>query len=118
MDYGCGLLSDTGVRENGSRRLRSRYCFVRDSVLLHSHLTTITCKIPEKLDLELEAVAGKRGVSKSAVVREAIEANLVEQRKRIKLSAYDVMKEACGIVTGGPRDLATNPKHMEGFGRD
>ena len=33
---------------------------------------------------------------------------------------YDVM-EASGLVgfmTDGPTDLSTNPKHMEGFGRD
>jgi hypothetical protein len=32
-------------------------------------MTTITCKLPEALDAELEAVAEKRGVSKSEVVR-------------------------------------------------
>jgi hypothetical protein len=35
-----------------------------------------------------------------------------------EVSAWDVMKKFCGIVDGGPGDLATNPKHMEGFGRD
>jgi hypothetical protein len=29
-----------------------------------------------------------------------------------------LMREGCGIVKQGPRDLATNPKHMKGFGRD
>ena len=58
------------------------------------------------------------GGAKSVVVREAIEENLVEQRKRVELSAYEQMKGACGIVKGGPRDLATNRKPMEGFGRD
>lgn len=35
-------------------------------------------------------------------------------------SLYDVL-EASGLVgfmTDGPGDLSTNPKHMEGFGRD
>lgn len=81
-------------------------------------MTTITCKLPEALDAELEAVAQKRGVSKSEVVREAIEANLPEQRKRAGLSAFDVMKPAAGILTDGPRDLATHPRHLEGFGRE
>ena len=82
------------------------------------YMTTITCKIPESLDAEIEAVAAKRGVSKSVVVRDAIEASLAEQKRRAGLSAYDVMKNACGIIRRGPRDLATNPKHMKGFGRD
>jgi metal-responsive CopG/Arc/MetJ family transcriptional regulator len=81
-------------------------------------MTTITCKLPEALDAELEAVAKKRGVSKSEVVRQAIEANLPEQKKQAGLSAYDVMKAACGILKNGPHDLGTHPRHMEGFGRD
>ncbi|MEY2429805.1 MAG: hypothetical protein QOJ40_2690, partial [Verrucomicrobiota bacterium] len=31
-------------------------------------------------------------------------------------SLHDRMKDVCGILKGGPRDLSTNPKHMEGFG--
>jgi len=81
-------------------------------------MTTITCRIPEKMDAELDAVAEKRKVPKSAVVREAIAANLQEQTKQGRLSAYDVMKEACGVVKIGRRDLATNAKYMKGFGRD
>lgn len=81
-------------------------------------MTTITCKLPEALDAELEAVAKKRGVSKSEVVREAIEANLPEQKEQAGLSAYDVMKAARGILKHGPRDLATHPRHWKGFGRD
>lgn len=81
-------------------------------------MAIITCKISENLNAEIGAVAQKRGVSKSVVVREAIEANLAEQKKRAGLSAYDAMKGACGIMKRGPRDLATNPSHMEGFGRD
>ena len=81
-------------------------------------MITITCKIPERLDAELETVAEMRGVSKSTVVRESIEANLPDQKKRAGLTAFDVMREACGIIKGGPRDLATHPRHMKGFGRD
>lgn len=32
------------------------------------------------------------------------------------VSAYDLAKNLAGCVEGGPTDLATNPKHMEGFG--
>jgi hypothetical protein len=31
---------------------------------------------------------------------------------------YDVMKDACGIVDSGVEDLGSNPKHLEGLGRD
>jgi Arc/MetJ-type ribon-helix-helix transcriptional regulator len=79
---------------------------------------TITCKIPEKMDAELESIIEKRAISKSEFVRQAIERELEEQKKAVELSAYDLMKEACGIIKGGPADLSTNPKHMKGFGRD
>ncbi len=32
-------------------------------------------------------------------------------------SAHDLMKDGCGIVNSGVGDLATNKKHMKGFGR-
>lgn len=81
-------------------------------------MTTITCKVPDGLDARLEALAEKRGVSKSEIVRDSIARTVEEGLKSAKPSAYDLMKDACGIVKGGPSDLATNPKHMEGFGED
>jgi hypothetical protein len=33
-------------------------------------------------------------------------------------SAYELMKDGAGIVDSGIGDLATNPKHLEGFGHD
>jgi hypothetical protein len=80
-------------------------------------VTVITCKIPEALDAALEARAKQRRVSKSQIVREAIERSF-DGKKPPPLSAYDVMKSACGIIRSGHKDLSTNPKHMKGFGRD
>jgi hypothetical protein len=34
------------------------------------------------------------------------------------VSAYELMKDGCGIVKSGVPNLASNPKHLEGFGRD
>jgi len=31
-------------------------------------------------------------------------------------SFYDLTQEFCGCVEGGPTDLSTHPKHLEGFG--
>ena len=33
-------------------------------------------------------------------------------------SAYEALKDACGCVDSGVPDLASNPKHLKGFGRD
>ena len=32
-------------------------------------------------------------------------------------TAFDAMRDACGCAASGVADLATNRKHMEGFGR-
>ena len=34
-----------------------------------------------------------------------------------EVSAFDLMKDGCGIIRSGVPDLATNPKHLENFGR-
>lgn len=78
-------------------------------------MTTITCKIPERLDAELEAAARQRRVAKSTIVREALEERLKRSRTAQALTAYDLAKSVCGTLRG-PSDLATNPKYMEGFG--
>ena len=81
-------------------------------------MKTITCKLPNELAVRLEKRALRLGVSKSYLIRESIERDLgrngaVEEEP----SAYDLMKDGCGCVDSGVTDLATNPKHMKGFGR-
>jgi len=77
-------------------------------------MTTITCKIPETLSAHLAALARERRVPKSQIVREALAANF--RRNKSQLSAFDLMKDACGIVKGGPKDYASNRRHLRGFG--
>jgi len=81
-------------------------------------MKTITIKLPDALAVRLEKRAKRLGVSKSAIVRESLASELerggtVEEAP----SAYDLMKDGFGCVDSGFTDLATNPKHMEGFGR-
>lgn len=79
-------------------------------------MTTITCKVPEKLAAQIESLARSERRSKSALVREALEHRLQENRRRGPVRAMDLVKHLCGSIKGGPSDLATNPKHMRGFG--
>jgi Arc/MetJ-type ribon-helix-helix transcriptional regulator len=79
-------------------------------------MTTITCKVPEKLAAQLNSVARAERRSKSAVMREALEERLKKKHSRGAVSAYDLVKHLCGSLKGGPADLATNPKYMKGFG--
>ena len=79
-------------------------------------MTTITCKLPEKLAAQLDTLARAERRSKSALVREALEDRLKAKRRRSPVMAYDLVKHLCGSIKGGPSDLATNLEHMKGFG--
>ncbi len=79
-------------------------------------MTTITCKLPEKLAAQLDALARAERRSKSALVREALEDRFKTKQSRGFVSGYDLVKHLCGSLKGGPTDLATNPDHMKGFG--
>ena len=78
----------------------------------------ITVKLPHALRVKLEAEAEKRRVPLSQVVREAAETYLAGSAVQKKLTAYDLVKDLSGIVTDAPPNLATDPRYMEGFGRD
>lgn len=69
-------------------------------------------KLPEELDQTLTAVARERHVSRSALVREAIE-NLVKPARR---SALDLAGDLVGSLDG-PADLSTSSRHMKDFGK-
>jgi len=78
-------------------------------------MTTITCKIPENLDAQLESLARSQRVSKSTIFREALELHLKRRRKVSTPRAFDLVKSLCGALHG-PSDLSTNPRHLEGLG--
>lgn len=78
-------------------------------------MTTLTCKIPEDLNALLETAAEKEHVSKSVILREALEARLKKSKSARKSSAYDLVRHLSGSLEG-PTDLATDPKYMKGFG--
>lgn len=80
----------------------------------HKSMPTITCKIPDDVSAHLEAAARQRRVPKSQIVREALAASL--KKTKSKLSAFDLMKDACGIIKGGPKDYASHPRHLKDFG--
>lgn len=81
-------------------------------------MKTISVKLPDELAIRLEKRAKRLGVSKSAILRDSVEKTLQQgDTVEEEPSAYDLMKDGFGCVNSGVGDLATNPKHMEGFGR-
>lgn len=78
----------------------------------------ITVRIPTKLAKELKKQAGLRGRPESELVRKAL-ADYLASRTPVR-SAYDIAKEAglIGCVKDTPRDLSTNRKYFDGFGKN
>jgi Arc/MetJ-type ribon-helix-helix transcriptional regulator len=78
-------------------------------------MQTISMRLPDDLLVDLEREAKTRRVTKSSVVRESLEKTLRSKSGK-PVSAYDLAKDLAGKFKGAPRDLATNPKYMKGFG--
>jgi hypothetical protein len=80
-------------------------------------MRTISFKLPEGLLAELEREAKARRVPKSVLVRESLETTLRPRARGRRSSCFDLAGDLAGSVPGLPRDLAHNPKYMEGFGK-
>ena len=79
-------------------------------------MQTISLKLPDSLLERLEEESRLRRTTKSALVRAALERDLAPRKAGRKTSCYDLARDLAGSIKGLPRDLATNPKHMDGFG--
>lgn len=81
-----------------------------------------TIDLPDDLYRRAKATAAMRGKKLKDLVQEGLLHVLDHPQDESAGSAsptlYDLMESACGIISSGIRDLATNPKHMQGFGRD
>jgi predicted transcriptional regulator len=82
----------------------------------HKGMRTISLKIPDELLAELERAAKAKRVAKSVIVRESLEAALRPRVHRRTASSFDLAADLAGSLKGLPRDLAHNPKYMDGFG--
>jgi Arc/MetJ-type ribon-helix-helix transcriptional regulator len=78
-------------------------------------MRTVTFKLPPDLDRKLTKAARQRRTSRSAVVREALEALGGAPEK-----AATSVTEAAGDLVGklsGPSDLSSSTRHLAGYGR-
>jgi hypothetical protein len=78
-------------------------------------MTSLSLKMPESVADRLAADARARQKPKSALVREFIERGL--SGGTAKGPSFHALAKDKAARFRGPRDMATNPKHMEGFGR-
>lgn len=83
-------------------------------------MQTISLKLPDDLLANLESEAKARRVTKSRLVRESLRESLERASRTPRgggASCYDLARDLAGTLKGLPKDLAGNPKYMEGFGR-
>lgn len=78
-------------------------------------MKTVSLKLPEALDAKVTASARRRRTSKSAVIRDALQAFLDADGVRSG-SALDVVRDLAGCVQG-PGDLSHNKAHLRTYGR-
>ncbi len=76
-------------------------------------------KLSKELEAELTACAGARGTSSSSVVREALAQYLsaVQGGSRRGPKSFAGLAADLAGCAEGPADLASNPKHLAGYGQ-
>ena len=91
-------------------------CMSRWYYLRGISVKTVSLKLPESLDAKLTILIRKRGMSKSAIIREALEAYLAREGELSPGSFLELARDLCGCVEG-PVDLSTNQSHLDGYGQ-
>lgn len=81
-------------------------------------MSTLSLKLPKTLLLRLDQESRARRLTKSALVRAALERELEPVNSVREASCYDLARDLAGSVRKKlPKNLATNAKHMKSFGR-
>jgi Arc/MetJ-type ribon-helix-helix transcriptional regulator len=77
-------------------------------------MKTLSVRLPEPLATWLDSQADALGCSQSDVVRQALEVQ--RQKKGVPDNCRERL-EAIGGFFEGCRDLSTNPRHLDAFGK-
>ncbi|MFQ5652330.1 MAG: CopG family transcriptional regulator [bacterium] len=78
-------------------------------------MKTLTLKLPEILEARLNAMAEKKGVSKSEIVRHALADYFSRDVVNDSGTFLELAKDLAGLVEGPP-DLSVNKAHLEDSG--
>ena len=77
---------------------------------------TLSLRISKAESRALRERARREGISKELLVRRALRAYGITPEVEGK-SGYEVIKHLIGRSRGGPKDLASNPRHLDDYGR-
>ena len=79
-----------------------------------------TVDLSDELFRRAKSAAAMRGCKFKDLVEQGLLLALKDTSvgKQKSQTLFDLMEDACGVVSSGVSDLATNPKHLKEFGRD
>mgnify|MGYP001395023862 CR=1 FL=1 len=77
-----------------------------------------TVEVPDDLYRRAKSEAALHGRKLKDLVEEGLRLVLATRKMRRHASLAALMKCARGVVDSGVPDLASNPRHLTGFGRD
>jgi len=78
-----------------------------------------TVEIPEEVYRRAKALAALQGRKLKELVEEGLRLVIESPRKRRRAASLaELTRNVRGIVDSGIPDLATDPQHLAGFGRD
>jgi hypothetical protein len=78
-----------------------------------------TVDLPDDLYRRAKAQAALRGRKFKELVEEGLRLVLATSHGRARTSDLDrLIKRASGVIDSGVGDLASNPRHLAGYGRD
>ena len=76
-------------------------------------MRVVSIKLPADLDRELTDLARRRRLTRSAVVREALDSYARKPRRSVTSGAGGLV----GSLKGGPADLSAGGRHMARYGK-
>ena len=81
-------------------------------------MSTLTLQLPDSLKGQLTLAARRSGKSPARFVRETLENRLkaAPPHSTGRSTLYERSRDLCGSAQRGPRDLAANKKHLDGYG--
>lgn len=83
-------------------------------------MNVLTCEVPEYVEIQLDEMARTRGVHRSVLIREAIEAKISHEpapARKQPANLIEALGDGVGCIDTGSRDLARNKKHLAAYGR-
>ncbi|HTQ99939.1 MAG TPA: CopG family transcriptional regulator [Candidatus Acidoferrum sp.] len=80
-------------------------------------MSVLKLKISPELEAVLKKASRTARIGKSELIRRALVAYIARQVPIQFVSALEKAGDLAGCFAGGPKDLSTSSRHMNGFGK-